>query len=29
MQIVLRIGGSVVASPVNPALIGKYIDVLK
>ena len=29
MQIVLRIGGSVVASPVNPALISKYIDVLK
>ena len=29
MRIVLRIGGSVVASPVNPALIIKYIDVLK
>ena len=29
MQIVLRIGGSVVASPVNPALIIKYVDVLK
>jgi uridylate kinase len=29
MRIVLRIGGSVVASPINPALIGKYVDVLK
>jgi len=29
MHLVLRIGGSVVASPVNPALISKYIDVLK
>lgn len=29
MRIVLRIGGSVVASPVNPALISKYVDVLR
>ena len=29
MRIVLRIGGSVVASPVNPGLIVKYVDVLK
>jgi uridylate kinase len=29
MRIVLRIGGSVIASPVNPALIGKYADLLK
>ncbi len=29
MRLVLRIGGSVVASPVNPALISKYTDVLK
>ena len=29
MRIVLRIGGSVVASPVNPDLIVKYVDVLK
>lgn len=29
MRIVLRIGGSVVASPLNPILIGKYIDLLK
>lgn len=29
MRIVLRIGGSVVASPVNPDLIVKYVDALK
>ena len=29
MRIVLRIGGSVVASPLNPALIGEYSDLLK
>ncbi|MBS7633567.1 UMP kinase [Candidatus Bathyarchaeota archaeon] len=29
MQIVLRIGGSVVASPLNPELIGQYIHVLQ
>ena len=29
MQIVLRIGGSVIASPVNPNLIIKYVDLLK
>lgn len=29
MQIVIRIGGSIVASPLNPALIGKYADLLK
>ena len=29
MRIVLRIGGSVVASPVNPDLIVNYVDVLK
>ncbi len=29
MRIVLRIGGSVVASPLNPDLIGKYVDLLR
>lgn len=29
MRLVLRIGGSVIASPVNPALISKYVDLLK
>jgi len=29
MKIVVRIGGSVVASPPNPTLIGKYVDLLK
>jgi uridylate kinase len=29
MRIVLRIGGSVVASPINPDLIGKYAHLLK
>jgi uridylate kinase len=29
MLIVLRIGGSVIASPVNPALINKYANLLK
>jgi len=29
MRIVVRVGGSVVASPPNPVLIGKYTDLLK
>jgi uridylate kinase len=29
MRIVLRIGGSVVASPTNPALISRYIELLE
>ena len=29
MRIVIRIGGSVVASPINPALIEKYVNILK
>jgi uridylate kinase len=29
MLIVLRIGGSVIASPADPALINKYVDLLK
>ena len=29
MRLILRVGGSVVASPINPALISKYIDVLR
>jgi len=29
MRVVLRIGGSVVASPINPDLICKYADLLK
>jgi len=29
VRIVLRIGGSVVASPVNPELIGEYADIVK
>ncbi len=29
MRIVLRIGGSVVASPLNPSVISKYADLLK
>jgi len=29
MKIVVRVGGSVVASPPNPTLIGKYADLLK
>lgn len=29
MRIVLRIGGSVVASPLNPELISKYVDLLE
>jgi uridylate kinase len=29
MRVVLRIGGSVVASPANPVLISKYADLLK
>ena len=29
MRLVIRIGGSVIASPVNPTLIGKYVELLK
>jgi uridylate kinase len=29
MRVVIRIGGSVIASPPNPTLITKYIDLLK
>ena len=29
MRIVLRIGGSIIASPINPTLINKYVDLLK
>lgn len=29
MRIVLRIGGSVIASPINPALISTYTEILK
>jgi len=29
MRLVLRIGGSVIASPINPALISRYTDLLK
>jgi len=29
MRLVLRIGGSVIASPINPALISKYTNLLK
>lgn len=29
MRIVLRIGGSVIASPINPDLVSKYVDLLK
>jgi uridylate kinase len=29
MRLVVRIGGSVVASPVNTELMGKYIDIIK
>ena len=29
MKVVLRIGGSVIASPPDPALINKYVDLLK
>ena len=29
MRLVLRIGGSVIASPVNPALISRYVELLK
>jgi uridylate kinase len=29
MRLVLRIGGSVIASPINSALIKKYVDLLK
>jgi len=29
MRLVVRIGGSVVASPINKELIGKYADMIK
>jgi uridylate kinase len=29
MRIVVRVGGSVVASPLNAQLVGKYVDLLK
>ncbi|MEM3726622.1 MAG: UMP kinase [Candidatus Bathyarchaeia archaeon] len=29
MKIVIRIGGSVIASPVNPKLIGDYVEILE
>lgn len=29
MRLVLRVGGSVIASPINPALINKYVKLLK
>ena len=29
MRVVVRIGGSVVASPVNTELMGKYADLLR
>jgi len=29
MRVVVRVGGSVVASPLNAPLIGKYVDLLK
>ncbi|MDH5267834.1 MAG: UMP kinase, partial [Candidatus Bathyarchaeota archaeon] len=29
MRVVIRVGGSVVASPVDSALIAKYVDLLK
>jgi len=29
MRIVIRIGGSVVASPINPTLISRYVELLK
>jgi uridylate kinase len=29
MRIVLRIGGSIIASPINPTLINKYVDLLR
>jgi len=29
MRLVLRIGGSVIASPVNPSLINSYVELLK
>ncbi|MEM2995117.1 MAG: UMP kinase [Candidatus Bathyarchaeia archaeon] len=29
MRVVIRIGGSVIASPVNPNLIGSYVELLK
>ena len=29
MRVVLRIGGSVIASPINPALITEYVNLLK
>jgi len=29
MRLILRIGGSIIASPINPTLITKYADILK
>ena len=29
MRIVIRIGGSVVASPINTELMSKYADIIK
>ena len=29
MRVVVRVGGSVVGSPLNASLIGKYVDLLK
>ena len=29
MRVVVRVGGSVVASPLNAPLIGRYVDLLK
>ena len=29
MKVVIRVGGSVVASPLNASLIGRYVDLLK
>ena len=29
MRLVVRLGGSVVASPVNTELMGKYADLIK
>jgi len=29
VKVVVRVGGSVVASPPNPVLIGRYVDLLK
>ena len=29
MKVIVRVGGSVVGSPLNASLIGKYVDLLK